>query len=243
MNIAIIDDDRKDIEQLEKLLRAYAALHQTKITIEAYQDTEGFLAGYTAYKYTVIFLDIYMSGANGVEIGRQIRETDPDAVIVFQTTSVDHMSSAFSLHAYDYVIKPVEQERLFRLMDDITRQETGEGKYFRFVDHKCECRLHYRDIIGIRSNGHYLHITDTKMNEYVSRMTFSEAEAELSGDGRFLLINRGTLVNMDHITRFSNGICVINDAVHLPYNVKKHKLLEQTYQNYMFAKVHRSMHS
>ena len=72
-------------------------------------------------------------------------------------------------------------------------------------------------------------------------MTFSEAEAVLSRDGRFLLINRGTLVNMEHVTDFRNGICVIKDAIHMPYNVKKHKELEQTYQNFMFSKLRKTM--
>lgn len=242
MNIAIVDDDIKDIELLEGLLRKYASLHQAEITIEAYQEAADFLASYAQFKYTLIFLDIYMMGSNGVDTAAKIREVDLDAMIIFQTTSSDHMSSAFSLHAFDYILKPVEKERLFRLMDDVTRQVTREGKTFQFMDQKCECRIRFSDIIGIRSNGHYLHITDKDMNEYRSRMTFSEAEAALSSDGRFLLINRGTLVNMDYITNFGNGVCVINDMVHLPYNVKKHKLLEQTFQNYMFSKVRRSMH-
>ena len=242
MNIAIVDDDLKDIEQLEGLLRNYASLHQTEITVESYQEAESFLSSYAQFKYTLIFLDIYMIGSNGVDTAGKIREVDPDAMIIFQTTSADHMSSAFSLHAFDYVLKPVEKDRLFRLMDDVTRQVTREGKTFQFLDQKCECRIRFSDIIGIRSNGHYLHITDKDMNEYKSRMTFSEAEAALSSDGRFLLINRGTLVNMDYITNFGNGVCVINDMVHLPYNVKKHKLLEQTFQNYMFSKVRRTMH-
>ena len=243
MNIAIIDDDINDIEQLEEILRTYASLHQTELTVERFQDAEIFLSGYSAFKYTMIFLDIYMEETNGMDTAAKIREIDPDAVIIFQTTSEDHMSTAFTLHAFDYVLKPVTKERIYRLMDDVSRQVTREGKTFQFLDQKCECRLRYSDIVGIRSNGHYLHITDRELNEYKSRMTFSEAEAELQEDGRFLLINRGTLVNMDYITDFRNGICVINDTFHLPYNLKKHKLLEQTYQNYMFAKVRRSMHS
>ena len=241
MNIAIVDDEAMDIKQIDKILRLYASLHKSEIEIESFQNPEDFLASYTPYKYTVIFLDIYMLGSDGVTTAEKIREKDPEAVVVFLTSSADHMSSAFSLHAYDYVLKPAEKERIFRLMDDITRQATKDGKTFLFLDGKTECRLRFRDIVGVRSNGHYLHITDVDMKEYKSRMTFSEAESTLCEDGRFLLINRGTLVNMDHVTDFSNGICVIRNAIHLPYNVKKQKELEQTYRNYMFSKLRRSM--
>ncbi len=242
MNIAIVDDDIKDIDRLEELLRLYASLHRNEITVERFQSATEFLSSYSAYKYSLIFLDIYMNGENGVDTAAAIREVDQDTIIIFQTTSADHMSSAFSLHAFDYVMKPVEKDRIFRLMDDVTRQETRDGKTFSFIDKNVECRLRYGDIISLRSNKHYLNITDREMNEYRIRMNFSDAEEELASDGRFLLINRGTLVNMDHITRFGNGICVINDTIHLPYNVKKQKLLEQTYRNYIFSKVHRNMH-
>ena len=242
MNIAIVDDDIKDIDRLEELLRLYASLHRNEITVERFQSATEFLSSYSAYKYSLIFLDIYMNGENGVDTAAAIREVDQDTIIIFQTTSADHMSSAFSLHAFDYVMKPVEKDRIFRLMDDVTRQETRDGKTFSFIDKNVECRLRYGDIISLRYNKHYLNITDREMNEYRIRMNFSDAEEELASDGRFLLINRGTLVNMDHITRFGNGICVINDTIHLPYNVKKQKLLEQTYRNYIFSKVHRNMH-
>lgn len=240
MNIAIVDDEKMDIKVLEKYLQLYASLHQTVIEIDAYQDPDSFLKDYTPYKYTAIFLDIYMLGSDGVTTAGKIREIDPDALVIFQTSSPDHMHSAFSLHVYDYLLKPTDKDRVFQLMDDITRQATQDGKSFHFLDGKTECRLRYRDIVGIRSNGHYLHITDKEFNEYRSRMTFTEAEALLSQDGRFLLINRGTLINMDHVTEFKNGICVINDAIHLPYNVKKHKELEQTFQNYIFSKLRKS---
>ncbi|MBR3538445.1 MAG: response regulator transcription factor [Eubacterium sp.] len=242
MNIAIVDDDARDKDHLEGLLRNYASLHQSELDIEWFENSESFLASYAPFKYTLIFLDIYMIGMNGVETAERIREADPDAIIIFLTTSADHMSSAFSLHVFDYLIKPAEKDRLFRMLDDATRQVTRDGKCFQFLDQKCECRIRYTDIIGVRSNGHYLHITDKDMNEYKSRMTFSEAEKELMTDGRFLVINRGTMVNMDYITDFSNGVCVINDVIYLPYNVKKHKALEQTFRNYVFSKVRRGMH-
>ena len=45
------------------------------------------------------------------------------------------------------------------------------------------------------------------------------------------------LVNMDYISDFSDGVCMIDNSIYLPYNVKKHKELEQSYRNYIFAKL------
>ncbi len=241
MNIAIVDDDMKDAEQLDSILRNYASLHLSDINIEHFQDSRSFLAAYSPYKYTTVFMDIFVNDVNGVDIARQVRSIDPDALIIFLTSSTDHMPAAFSLHVFDYVIKPADSDRIFRLMDDITHQITKDGQCFVFMDKKCECRIRFHDIVGVRSNGHYLHITDKDMNEHTTRMTFSEAEKLLQTDGRFLLINRGTMVNMDYVSDFGNGVCIINETIYLPYNVKKRKALEQTYRNYIFSKLRKKM--
>ena len=237
MNIAIVDDSRTDIGQLSELLREYASINHLEIRIDGFQNPREFTSLYTPYKYTLVFLDIYMNEISGVAIAEKIRKEDCDAAIVFLTTSPDHMPEAFSLHAYDYILKPADKKRVFRMLDDITKKETKDGKLFSFADRNAEHHLRYSDIMVIRSNSHYLQIIDKDMTEYKTRMTFSEAAATLSGEGRFLTINRGMLINMDHVTSFSDGICVINGSIYLPYNVKKHKELEQTYRNYIFSQL------
>ena len=176
-------------------------------------------------------------GKGGLEAARSIRSRDRNAPIVFYTASGDYMQDAFSLHAYDYIIKPVSKERVFKLMDDISLADTEDSVSLPIIKNGTEVRIRYNDILSVRSSGHYLIIIDKNMTEYKTRMTFSAVSDILSTDSRFLAINRGMLVNMDYITSFSDGICQLNDAVLLPLNIKKHKELERTYTNYMFSKI------
>ena len=237
MNIAIIDDDIKDIEQISSILTDYAALNMTDIKIDSFTDPEGFLKSYVPYKYTLIFLDIFIRDVLGTDVAGRIKEADRNAVVVFLTTSRDHMPAAFSLHAFDYLIKPAEKDRVFRMMDDITNQVTSDEKCFTFNEKKVDYSLKYSDIMVVRSNSHYLQIIDKDLTEFKTRMNFSDAADILAEDGRFLLINRGMLVNMDFITDFSDGVCMIDNSIYLPYNVKKHKELEQSYRNFIFSKL------
>lgn len=237
MNIAIVDDDDRDIDQISSILCDYASLNLTEIKIDRFTDPGEFLASYIPYKYTLIFLDIFIRDVLGTEVAAKIKEADRNAVIVFLTTSRDHMPAAFSLHAFDYLVKPAEKERVFRMMDDITDQVTSDEQCFTFTEKKIDYSLRYSDIMVVRSNSHYLQIIDKDLAEFKTRMNFSEAEDILASDGRFLLINRGMLVNMDYISDFSDGVCMIDNSIYLPYNVKKHKELEQSYRNYIFAKL------
>ena len=45
----------------------------------------------------------------------------------------------------------------------------------------------------------------------------------------------GVLVNMDHVTGFSDNTCMLGGEIRLPVNIKNTKKIEQTWQNYIFA--------
>ena len=124
MNIAVVDDMPDEIRSVRTLLKEYAAVNQLETEIVSFSSAEEFLKSYKPLLYTIVFMDIYMDGMTGTEAAERIRQTDGSIIIIFLTTSEDHRADAFHCHAYDYLIKPVTQESLFRTMDDILRLQT-----------------------------------------------------------------------------------------------------------------------
>ena len=59
----------------------------------------------------LVFLDIQMPGMNGFEVVREI-QVDLMPMIVFVTAYDEYAVDAFKIHAVDYLLKPVEEERL-----------------------------------------------------------------------------------------------------------------------------------
>ena len=241
MNIAIIDDENRESDALAEHIREYATSNGNKAVIDTFGSAEEFLKQYEPFMYTVIFMDIYMKGMNGVSAGEQIREKDVEATLVFVTSSMDHMQDALMLHAYDYVEKPVQKERVFKLMDDIMRRRTDISSGLDFVSDRQEHHLAFCNIVSLCANGHNVEIVDKEGNHYQPYVTFSSLEKPLSADKRFLPINRGVIVNMDCITGFSEGLCKMSSGESFPAKQKKVKLLEQIWQNYMFTKLRNEM--
>lgn len=75
------------------------------------------MKNYRPCQYAAVFLDIYMNGITGIETAEVIRKTDANLLLIFITSSPEHMADAFRIHAYEYVTKPFEKSRIFRLMD------------------------------------------------------------------------------------------------------------------------------
>ena len=87
----------------------------------------------------LVLLDIQMPGLTGFEVARRLAGRDAEPGIVFVTAYDQHAIEAFDVNAVDYVLKPVEPQRLEQAIDRARRQlpagrdeaqgqtETGEG--------------------------------------------------------------------------------------------------------------------
>ncbi len=240
MNIAVVDDIENDRNLIVQLLKEYSAVSRIHMDITEFESAEELLDNFRSYSFGFIFLDIYMNGLSGVDAARIIREKDPDIVIIFLTTSDEHMPEAFSVHAYDYIGKPADKERVFTVMNECiqSRFSNTNEPHLTFVSERTQISLPYNSTKMIRtSNANYLEITDKNGDTYETRMTFSSISDTLLSDNRFLLVIRGILINMDYVRDIHNGICVLEGNISLPINVKKSKELEDTWQNYKFAKI------
>jgi len=239
MNIAIVDDLKTDSDLLKSILMSYSYENSLDLSISTFSGGEEFLSEYEIYNYTLIFMDIYMDGISGIETAKRIRETDTDTSIIFLTSSSDFMPEAFSIHAYDYISKPAEKGRLYKVMDDFLKKKTmtTDVPYLFFTYEKDDVSVPYSDIALIRSIGHYMEIILKNQRTYKVRMTFSSISDILSEDIRFLSVMRGILVNMDYITSLKDGSCLIAGDIQTPITLKKEKQLEQIWKNYIFNKI------
>lgn len=237
MNIAIVDDEQRESEALTTLIREYAGQENLDIQIQVFHSAEELLEHYRPYAFTAVFMDIYMTGITGVEASRQILSADPGAVIIFLTTSRDHMPEAFSIHAYDYIPKPAEKSRIFKVMNDLLQRQARMTNSPRldFTSEKRNVSLLLSEITCIRTAKHnYLDIFHADGSTFTARLTFSEVQQRLEDADahQFLLVLRGVLVNMDYIKNMDGETCLLKDGTVLPINIKNARKLHATWQNY-----------
>lgn len=116
MKIAVCDDLPQERKALIGMLQEFFA--QEKITDEIceYASGEALLEAHAPGNFGLIFLDIYMDGITGIQTANAIRETDPDCLIVFTTTSLEHGADAFDVDAFHYLVKPIDKTKLFSVL-------------------------------------------------------------------------------------------------------------------------------
>ena len=238
MKIAVVDDLPEIRSQLERLINEYGSANGLELSAECFPDPVPLVQSYSPYRYATVFLDIYMDGMNGLDAAAEIRKADRNVAIVFLTTSAEHRPEAFRFHAFDYLTKPVERTRLFGTLDDLFhRQSETDVNRFTFTDNRVQYSLPVTDIVSVQSSAHYVEITDINGRTYKPRMNFSEAAEELSSNSCFLQLVRGNMVNMDHITGFSDTVCSLTSGARIPVSTKRSKELETIWKNYKFTRI------
>ncbi len=112
----IIDDEHFAREELADLLRASEDIHvigQCKNAIEALQKIN-------QLKPDLIFLDIQMPRISGLEL---IGMLDPESMprVVFVTAYDEYAVKAFDNNAFDYLLKPIDEQRLAQTLEKVKK--------------------------------------------------------------------------------------------------------------------------
>src|SRR5699024_3384262 len=110
LNVMLIDDEQLALDFLERQLSKIDHIEEVGKYITPMVGKDNVLE----IKVDAVFLDVNMPGINGIDLAGQILELKPDIIIVFVTAYDQYAVDAFELNALDYIVKPIELERLKR---------------------------------------------------------------------------------------------------------------------------------
>ena len=132
MNLALCDDETAQLAQTEALLQRYQAQRpQMDWTVATFSSPSALLEHICVRgTFDIYLLDVIMPGENGIELGLQIRKLDHGGRIVYLTASPDFAVDSYQAKASGYLLKPVEEARLFPLLDDLAESWQRERQSF-----------------------------------------------------------------------------------------------------------------
>lgn len=239
MHIAVIDDNETDLTIINRILTEASASLNIDIEIALFSSSREFLNSVTGNDYRIIFLDVYMPDLDGIETARALRTLQLNPLIVFLTSSTGHYPEAFSVHAFDYLTKPVKEEEVRRVLQDVIMSTQHVEPMLNLSSYSPGVSIRYSDIMHITADGNYLRIQANE--EYRIRATFSSMKEHLAQDNRFMIINRGILVNLDHVSKMQDYSCIMDNQEVFPLNRRKAKELRKLYIQWQFEKRNQNM--
>ncbi|MBO4679731.1 MAG: response regulator [Lachnospiraceae bacterium] len=144
------------------------------------------------FKPDVVFTDIRMPGLSGLELLQAIPEVSPDTkvVIISGYAEFSYAKEAVQHHAYDYLLKPIKEEDLARVMSSLTseasEEESGGSEapaFDRLIDNVIsEIREHYMEDISLTSLASKYNVSMGRLSEMIKehlKVNFSDYIASL----------------------------------------------------------------
>ncbi|MCW5969812.1 MAG: response regulator transcription factor [Blastocatellales bacterium] len=222
LRIVIADDERPARSYLAAMLRSF---DDVELMGEAATGPEA-VELIERERPDLALLDLQMPELDGLGVVRVIRK-DRLPLVAFVTAYDEYAVKAFEVHAIDYLLKPVDRgrlrETLNRAHERLERAELLEDEALRLrraaADYDEATRPLYlerlpirrrdeiyilpvRDIASIVAEGELLHITTANNEHHVFSYRLKDLEARLD-PARFVRLARGTLANLEMITRIS----------------------------------------
>lgn len=238
MKIAIADDNREILRQVDVLLHEYLEHRGISVELSEFSTPQAFIDSLEGEHYDLVVMDIYFDGETltGVDAIKALRAKDRRTNVFFLTTSSDHMPEAFQVHAFSYIMKDQLETMLPQTMDDLMSVITIQ-RSITLTSGKQNVILPIDEIVSIETDGHYLVFTDINREVRRFRMTFSEIKDKLEHAKEFLLVNKGILVNMDHIKSFENKNVLLTNGEQLPARVRGYAAIVRQWHDYNFDKL------
>jgi DNA-binding LytR/AlgR family response regulator len=215
LRVLVLDDEPPALDELAWLLRRDPRIGE----VHACDNPADALRMLRETEVDAVFLDVQMPGLNGIELASVLRRFATPPAIVFVTAHDQHAVEAFDLHAVDYVLKPVREERLA----EAVRRVIGEvrpgggveqvpverGGVTRFVP--------VPEIRYVEAEGDYARL-HTATGSHLVRTPLAQLEAQWSAAG-FVRIHRSLLVAIAYVEelRVDGGRCrVLVGGTELP---------------------------
>lgn len=202
LNGIIIDDERLARRELRSVLSDFPEI---AIIGEAENLTEGINLIRTN-KPDVVFLDIQLQNENGFDL---LEKIEKDFKLIFVTAFDEFAIRAFEINAIDYLLKPVNPERLAKTLERLLESEEKTENSFRKLEYADRLfieigeRSKFLKISSIKcicADGDYTHIFTDDGKKHLVTKPLKEWEERLP-DKYFVRIHRSTIVNLEFIEK------------------------------------------
>jgi len=197
LNAMIVDDEAPARSELRYLLEETGQVESIVEASSAHEAVEKLMEG----RPDVMFLDISMPKTSGMRLAEALRKLKNPPAIVFVTAYSEYALEAFGVDAVDYLMKPVESERLEQALAKVAKHVKPAQANHTAVE-RIPVEKGGRKVLVPIDQIRYIEAKDdysciyTENDRYLSTISLAQLETKLSPHG-FFRVHRGYIVNLE----------------------------------------------
>ena len=232
IKIAICDDDPKFVGDVQEYLEQLKKEEHFELELECFLSGNELILEYEkGVLFDLIYLDIEMNGADGIETAKQIRKKDYHVLIVYISSHEEYLRQLFEAEPFRFLSKPVEYKAFHTVFwQAAERILEQQSHYFHFKTGKSVIKIPCRDILYFESAGRKV-IVHTIQRSYEYYDKLNDVEEHLK-DMRFVRIHKAYLVNIDNVEAFQYERVAMSDGTILSISQKNRPRIRSEFWKY-----------
>lgn len=231
MRIAICDDEELQRKNIASFIEPYRGDYPA-MTVSEFCCGEDLLAAMgVGQSFDFYFLDIQMREIDGIQTAQEIRMNNSHAILFFITGFMQYVSAAFTLGAFQFLVKPVKREAFDREFRRAVLKHLMDHQKYVVESKSRVVTLEIKDITYLESSKHLL-IIHTGQGEFVKPGKLNDEEAKLRPYG-FVRTHHGFLVNMAFVFEILQEDIILKDGSKVMISTRKRADVLQSYNHYL----------
>ena len=227
LKIAILDDEQLQLETLRSFVHSWAEANSHACEISTFPSAEAFRFVYSGDKrFDILLLDVEMTGQNGIDLAKQLRNKGERAEIIFVTSHFEFYGEGYEVDALHYLVKPIEPDKLFSVLTKAVERLSIEPPYVIIRCDGVTEKLYERDILYIESLLHYI-VIRTAGRAYRLKENLTDFAERLSDD--FYHAHRSYYVSLKHVARISRTFVTLDNGQKIPLSRGKYDGINRAY--------------
>ena len=152
------------------------SLHLKTSGTAIFSSPEDFWNSYSPGSYDLIFLDIYIKQANGMDLAAQLREKGDSCALIFVTSSDAFAVASYDVQAAYYLLKPLDTNKLTKVLDSIQIKRVQDTRYIEVICDRTLLRVPVKTILYADTfhNAVQLHTDAGVLRTYLTFQKFEE---------------------------------------------------------------------
>ena len=229
VKIAICDDQESMAGQLKAAITRILEAWKEEFRVTCFGSPHRLLL--SSPEFDLIFLDIQMPVMDGMALARALRQKGFEGILIFVTILREYMPDAFEVEAMDYLVKPVDPERLEAALKRSLKRLGSQGGKCLFIRTKTWCRtvrlhdIYYCEVIDRKI---YVHTKDGIL-DYYGKIK----EVERQTESALIRCHRSYLINPEYLLGYGGGFAVLDNGDRIPVSQSCHQTVMEQMMRYL----------
>lgn len=215
MRIIICEDEAAQAQALLRMVRRWADARGMDAELSAYASAQALwfdLEG--GLRTDAALLDIQMPGMSGLELARAIRGRGDPMQLIFITGAPEHMAEGYDVDALHYLLKPVDEARLFAVLDKAAARASAPQPALTGPGPDGLLRIPAQRIAFVEAMGHTLRVRLSDGADRTLHLSMRDAEAQLPAS--FVHCHRSYLVSLRCVHQIARTEVELDGGERLP---------------------------